>query len=87
MTIDPHAGLSDLATLAEQYMETQPTCLLCHDSPATTPFLYVPDASDGDHVRGCCFALCVFCWLQDDFQDRVNQALRVARAEEAARWN
>jgi hypothetical protein len=87
MTIDPHAGLSDLATLAEQYMESQPTCFVCRDAPGVMPLVFLDDTRDGDRVRGCCFAVCAVCWCSDDFQDRVSEALRMARAQRHGVWN
>jgi hypothetical protein len=88
MTTDPHAGLSDLARLTEQYMERMPLCLVCHDQPAVAPMVFMGEPKGAGGRRRCAaFAVCMVCMCQDDFEHRLQEALMMAHAEEAARWN
>jgi hypothetical protein len=76
-----------LEALVERYMDSQPQCLLCREAPGVMPLVYIADTREGHRVRGCCFAVCVFCWLGDNFQARIAQALRKARVQEQGAWN
>jgi hypothetical protein len=88
MTTDHEALLKVFAPLIEQYMESQPTCFVCCDWPATTPMVYIADITEADKVHGCCFAACAVCWCSEGFQVRVNEALRQDQREhERAVWN
>jgi hypothetical protein len=84
---DAMTGLQSLQALAEQYMESQPQCFLCQDAPGIMPLVFLDDSRDGDRVRGCCFAVCAVCWCSEDFQARVSEALRMARAQRHGVWN
>jgi hypothetical protein len=84
---DAVAGLPALAALAEQYMESMPTCFLCHDWPAMMPMAFVADTRKGDRVHGCVFAVCPVCMCQDNFEHRISEALSTARAKGQGVWN
>jgi hypothetical protein len=84
MTSESHAGWHDVHALAEQYMARMPTCLLCHEMPASTPLVYLADGA----ARGCIFATCMVCWCQEDFERRVRAALRQEQGQRtSAAWN
>jgi len=91
MTTDPHGVQPALAPalgeLAERYLAQGPSCVLCRDNVGTMPFLYISDASEADRVRGAIFAACLFCSLQEGFETRISQALKMARAQRQGVWN
>jgi hypothetical protein len=87
MTTDPEALLRACAPMVEKYMESQPTCFLCHDWPAMAPMVYTAEATEAYRVRGAVFGLCIACLLDDDLPARITQALRMARAQRQGVWN
>jgi hypothetical protein len=89
MTRGPDVVLAtSVENLAEQYMESMPRCIVCRDWPATTPMIFMGEPKGAGGVRRCAvFGVCAACWCGERFQERVEQAVTMARAEEAARWN
>jgi hypothetical protein len=77
-----------LEDLAERYMQTRPTCVVCQEWPATKAMIFVADATDKGRMRGAVFGICARCWCQDDFESNVAQALRQDQAQRTAVvWN
>jgi hypothetical protein len=77
-----------LEALAERYLDVPRVCFLCREAPATTPLVFVADATVDAGVCGCVFGVCMVCLCSDDFQARVCMALRQDQRErEAAPWN
>jgi hypothetical protein len=86
---DAQAGLQRLQDLAERYLDSPRVCFVCRAWPATSPMLFVGDATgDGGRRQCAVFATCAICLSSDDFEKHVSDALKKDMGQrEGALWN
>jgi hypothetical protein len=80
MALDTATLRLAFAPLVERYMDRQPRCVVCRDWPATTPLVYVADATEADRLRGCVLGLCVVCLIDEHLPIRLHAVLTTGEA-------